>query len=226
MAKSAQRLEARRLRRHGFAINEIARRVNFSKRTVSRWCDDIVLNEKQKDILWSRAKSKYAVNFKKYLERKSLTTKAKIERLRQAGIGRTGNLSNRELFVVGVALYWAEGFKKDMRIGFANSDPAMIKLFIKWLTNCLNIPKKELTFCVTVNAAHAKRIEEVENHWAKTLKVSREQFTKPFFQQVKWKKQYEKPSEYYGVLRVRVVKSLDLLREINGYIDGLKKNIN
>ena len=53
MAESAQRLEARRLRRRGFSINEIAKSVGFSKRTVSRWCNDIVLGSKQKQILWS-----------------------------------------------------------------------------------------------------------------------------------------------------------------------------
>jgi hypothetical protein len=101
----------------------------------------------------------------------------------------------------------------------------MIKLFIKWLTKFLNVSKQELTFCVTANAAHADRINEIEAYWAKIAGVTRKQFTKPFFQQVKWEKQYERPNEYYGVLRVRVIKSLDILREVNGFIEGLKKNV-
>jgi len=199
--------------------------VTISKRTVSRWCRDIVLNRRQKKILWARAKSKYAINFRKYLERKSLRTKNKIKTLRVKGINKIGSLSERELFVVGASLYWAEGFKKDTRIGFANSDLDMIKLFIRWLTKCLKITKDNLTFCVTVNASYRRKIAEIERYWVKSLGVSRKQFTRPFFQEVKWRKKYEKPEEYHGVLRVRVVKSLDLLREVNGYIEGLRRSV-
>ena len=131
MAKSAQRLEARRLRKRGFSINEIANKTSFSKRTVSRWCNDIVLNEYQKLNLWSRAKAKYNLNFKKYCERKHRVTQEKIQKLKQEGIKEIEKLSKRELFITGVALYWAEGFKKDMRFGFANTDPAMIKFCLK-----------------------------------------------------------------------------------------------
>jgi len=184
-----------------------------------------VLNRRQKKILWARAKSKYAINFRKYLERKSLRTKNKIKTLRVKGINKIGSLSERELFVVGASLYWAEGFKKDTRIGFANSDLDMIKLFIRWLTKCLKITKDNLTFCVTVNASYRRKIAEIERYWVKSLGVSRKQFTRPFFQEVKWRKKYEKPEEYHGVLRVRVVKSLDLLREVNGYIEGLRRSV-
>lgn len=225
MAKSAQRIEARRLRREGFSINEIAEKIKSSKRTISRWCGDVELNDKQKEILWNRAKTRYSKNFRKYCERKKIKTQQKINRLRKKGIKEIGGLSNRELFVTGVALYWAEGFKKDSRIGFANTDPAMISFFIKWLKKCLKVDSKELSYCVTVNDDHQARINEIEEYWSKELGINKSQFTKPFYQKVKWKKKFENPEKYYGVLRVRVAKSLDRLRVIHGYIEGLKKNI-
>jgi len=120
MAKSAQRLEARRLRRCGFSINEIAKSVGFSKRTVSRWCNNIVLDKSQKQNLWLRAKAKHKENFRKYCESRHEATQEKIQTLKQEGIKAIGDLSKRDLFIAGVALYWAEGFKKDMRFGFAN----------------------------------------------------------------------------------------------------------
>ena len=45
------------------------------------------------------------------------------------------NFSKKEYMLIGASLYWAEGFKKDNRLGFANSDPYMIKLFLFWLEN-------------------------------------------------------------------------------------------
>ena len=225
MVKSAQRLEARRLREQALSINEIANKLNISKRTVSRWCNDIVLNSKQKRILWSRAKTKYKENFRKYCERKHQTTQEKIQKLKQEGIKEIGNLSKRELFIAGVALYWAEGFKKDMRFGFANSDQAMINFCLKWLGECLGISNKEITLSVTVNISYQDKIEAIEKYWGKVTGIPKTQFTKPFFQKTKWLKEYEKPDDYHGVLRIRVARSTDLLRKIKGFIEGLKKNI-
>lgn len=225
MAKSVQRIEARRLRRKGFSINVIAEKVRFSKRTISRWCNDIELDEKQKELLWSRSKARFNKNFRKYCERKRLKTKRKIEGLKREGVDEVGKLNKRELFIAGVALYWAEGFKKDMRIGFANSDPKMIDFFLKWLKECLKIKDDEISLCLTLNEGHKDNEERIKKYWMDITGIPKKQFTKTFYQKVKWKKKFEKPDEYHGVLRIRVKKSLDLLRKINGYIDGLKKNV-
>lgn len=225
MAKSAQRLKARKLREKGFSINEIAGKIGFSKRTVSRWCNDIILNSKQKRILWSRAKTKYKENFRKYCERKHQKTVDKINKLKNEGIENIGKLNNRELFISGVALYWAEGFKKDMRFGFANTDPEMIKFCLKWLRECLGISNKEITLSVTVNISYQDKIEAIEKYWGKVTGIPKIQFTKPFFQKTKWLKEYENPDDYYGVLRIRVARSTDLLRKIKGYIEGLKQDV-
>lgn len=224
MAESAQRLEARRLRRKGFSINEIARRTGFSKRTVSRWCNDIVLGSKQKQILWSKAKAKHKENFRKYCEGKHQKTLAKISRLQEEGIKAVGKLGGRELFIAGAALYWAEGFKKDMRFGFANTDPEMIKFCLKWLKESLGIKSQEITLSVTANIGYQDKIGAIEKYWVKITGIPKTQFTKPFFQKTQWLKEYEKPNDYHGVLRIRVARSTDLLRKIKGYIEGLKQN--
>lgn len=224
MAESAYRLEVRSLRRKGFSVNEIAKKTGFSKRTVSRWCNDIVLDSKQKLVLWSRAKAKYKENFRKYCEDKHQKTLAKISHLREEGIKSVGKLSKRELFIAGVALYWAEGFKKDMRFGFANTDPEMIKFCLKWLKESLRICNKDITLCVTINIGYQNKIRAIEKYWEKVTGIPKTQFTKPFFQKTKWLKEYEKPNDYYGVLRIRAKKSTDLLRKVKGFIEGLKKN--
>jgi transposase len=225
MAKSAQKLEARQLRREGFSINEITRRIGFSKRTVSRWCNDIVLNNNQKGLLWARAKSKYRQNFQKYCEAKHEQTLEKIQNLTKEGVKSIGKLSQRELFIAGVALYWAEGFKKDMRFGFANTDPGMVKFCLKWLKESLGISDRDISLCVTVNESYRNKIERTESYWENITGIPKSQFTKSFFQKTKWLKEYETPEDYHGVLRIRVNKSTDLLRKIKGYIEGLKKQV-
>ena len=48
------------------------------------------------------------------------------------GLARASS-SERDLFVAGIALYAGEGRKTDGGVGFANSDPRMIALFLPWL---------------------------------------------------------------------------------------------
>ena len=59
MAKSAQRLEARRLRKEkGLGIRAIAQILGVSKNSASLWCREIELTKKQVDKLIENAKDK------------------------------------------------------------------------------------------------------------------------------------------------------------------------
>ena len=75
---------------------------------------------------------------------------------------------------------------------------------------------------MTANICYQDKIGAIEKYWIKVTGISKTQFTKPFFQKTKWLKEYEKPNDYHGVLRIRVRRSTDLLRKVKGYIEGLK----
>jgi hypothetical protein len=209
----------------GKSIRSIARKIGVSASSVSSWCRDIKLTARQEKILDTNLRNPYYAGRGVYLRKLKKKTLLKTSRLQKIGIKKVGILTKRELFLVGSSLYWAEGFKKDSQAGLGSLDPAMIKLYIKWLEVCFGYKNKDLIFRVTANISHKERIKEIEKYWSTLLNVSIEQFQKPFFQNVKWKKTYEKPNEYYGVLRVKVRKSKDFLREIYGFIEGLKLNV-
>ena len=222
MAKSKEKIEARKLRRNGESIKVIARKLNVSPSSVSCWCKNIKLSSIQIRELEKRSNDP---NYGKRLEyslKQQNKRLRKIERLKKQGIKEIGNLTKRELFLTGVALYWAEGFKKDSQAGFASSDPKMIIFFLKWLNKCCGYKTKDLILRVTANTSHEYRINEIQNYWAKITDTQEACFQKPYFQKVKWKKIYENPNDYYGVLRIRVRKSTDFLRKIYGWIDGLR----
>ncbi len=52
MVKSSEKIQARILRKRGISITEIAKQLNVSKGSVSIWCSDIILSEKQKRVLY------------------------------------------------------------------------------------------------------------------------------------------------------------------------------
>ncbi len=89
-----------------------------------------------------------------------------------------GAISERELFILGFALYWAEGGKT--RIGslaLGNTDPAMLKVFIKWLT-LLGVPKSKLR--VKLHMYKDMDQKKIIAFWKKTLGLKDSHFIKPY----------------------------------------------
>lgn len=221
MAKSKLRLAARELRKEGLGIKTIAHNLGVSTSSVSLWCRDIVLTPEQIHELERRSRDPRYGRRLAYTQNLREAKNKKITLLMEEAKKEIGDLTERELFIAGVALYWAEGFKKDNLVGFSNSDPEMVMVFMKWLRLC-GVAKERLKFRVGVNESYRDTVEKIERYWRNTLGVKTSQFQKPFLQKVRWKKSYDNPDAYHGVLRVRVAKSTDLLRKIHGWIEGLK----
>lgn len=222
MAKSILRQAARELRNKGLGIKTIAHKLEVSPSSVSLWCHDVILSPEQIIELERRSHDPQYGRRLEYAQRLRKTKNKKIHDLLEEGKIEVGTTTKRELFVAGIALYWAEGFKKDNLVGFSNSDSAMIAIFMKWLRLC-GVPENRLKFRIGVNEAYREKVGDIESYWKKVLHIQTDQFQKPFFQKVQWKKVYDRPEEYHGVLRIRVAKSTDLLRKIHGWIEGLKQ---
>ncbi|OGK12813.1 hypothetical protein A3C98_04140 [Candidatus Roizmanbacteria bacterium RIFCSPHIGHO2_02_FULL_37_15] len=226
MAKSREKLKARKLRRLGRSIKEIAETLKISIGSVSAWCKDIELTQNQIINLQKRRTDPFYGKKLDYFLRKKKEFEEKVFYLKQEGIREIKKLTKREIFLIGVALYWAEGFKKDHQVGFANIDVNMIKFFLYWLKVSFNISNTDLIFRLTANESYKEKIRDLEKFWSSELNVPLSQFSKPFFQKTLWKKRYERPNSYHGVLRVKVKKSVNLLRKIYGYIEGISLNLN
>jgi predicted transcriptional regulator len=222
MAKFKEKYEAEKLRKQGFSIKDIAKELKVSSSSVSLWVRDIILSSEQYRDLENHKRDPYYGRRLDYLNKIKSETDKKVERLKREGIKEVGTLSSRELFLIGVALYWSEGFKKDSQVGFSNSDPSMINIFIKWLKEYFGYAVDDLIPRVAVNISHKNRIDKIQKHWSMVIGIPIENFQKPYYQNFKWKKVYNNPNSYFGILRIRVRKSKDFLRKIHGYIDGLR----
>lgn len=141
----------------------------------------------------------------------------------ESGVSEIGKLNPRELFLIGIALYWAEGFKHkdESGPGLATLDPLMARFYIYWLEKSLGVDRKNLALRVTANILYEDKVGEMEKWWSDFLNVNITQFHKPFFQKSKQKKIYLNSDKYHGVIRIRVRKSLDLLRKVRGWMAGI-----
>jgi len=97
-------------------------------------------------------------------------------------------------------LYWGEGFKNkhEHRLGFCNSDPEMIKFYMKWLEKAFSVKKDRIIARLTLNESYKGKTEEIEEYWLKITGLQKSQFAKTFYQKTKWKKQYNEDN-YHGV---------------------------
>ncbi len=81
------------------------------------------------------------------------------------------------LFGLGLGLYWGEGTKKNRNsVRLGNSDPDLIRVFIKFLESCYQIDRKRLRFGLQLFSDSDVKREEM--FWRKSLKISGEQFYK------------------------------------------------
>jgi hypothetical protein len=70
-------------------------------------------------------------------------------------------------------LYWAEGGKGRNTIHFSNSDPRMVLLFRRFLTETLGIAPEHILLSVNVYTTNGLSIEQIERHWLDLLRLPR-----------------------------------------------------
>ncbi|MFH2104741.1 MAG: hypothetical protein ABII72_00705 [Parcubacteria group bacterium] len=86
-----------------------------------------------------------------------------------------------KLKIAGIMLYWAEGAKassKCKRIDFANSDVAMIELFLCFLRTICGVDEKRLRILIYCYAN--QDLENIEQYWSNVTDIPLSQFTKPY----------------------------------------------
>lgn len=225
MAKYKERLNARELRIRGKSIGQIASLVGVSKSSVSLWCRDIILTKQQLNTIMQKEDLGRVEGRMKAWEWHRKEKRERMGKHHIKGKGRIGEITDRELLLVGLSLYWAEGSKRDGVVSLVNSDPIMIMVFIEWLTRCFYVRNIDLTCKVGINESHKNRLEVVEKYWSDAVGIPRDQFRLASLKKVNNMKVYANRDNHYGSLVVRVKKSTNMFYEILGCIAGLKQSV-
>lgn len=224
MAKSDERLKAENLRRKGWSINRIATFLGVSKSSASGWCKNIALTKSQKArLIQNTIKAGHRgrmIGAEKNKQKKIDT----IQSYQEMAHKFLTSISKRDLILVATALYWAEGAKTDGRFMFINSDPMMILVMYAFIIQILKVNKKNLRPTIQINKIHEKRIKEVHLYWAKLLGIPIQQFSKPYYINSIPKKIYANYNQYYGILRLRVLKGTNFQYRVLGLIDAIKRH--
>jgi hypothetical protein len=215
------------LRRAGLTYSEIMAQLPVAKSTISDWLHSVGLakhqiqriTEKRREVTRLGAEAKHRQRIERTEE---IINTAKED---------IGEVSQRELWLMGVMLYWAEGSKEKKdgpgsSVTFTNMDPTMIYFFLHWLENVCGIYPEDIIFEIYLHETHKHRVEEVITHWAYELKIPREYLSRVYFKKANIKTKRKNVSNtYFGVMRLQVRCSANLNRKIAGWAQGVVESI-
>ncbi|MFJ6436691.1 hypothetical protein [Streptomyces sp. NPDC091416] len=216
-AKDDLRARARELRLEGKTYDQIQVELGCSKGSISLWVRDLPKPPR-------RSREDASAIARRGWEATLQRREAERQETRNAARQETASLSNRELFLAGVALYWAEGskskpYRRSERVSFINSDPDVISVFLAWL-RLLGIPPEQLKFHVNIH--ETADVPEAEHFWRNHTGAAASRFGKTTLKK-------HRPltirknvgGNYRGCLAIHVLQSADLYRRIEGWWYGI-----
>jgi transposase len=217
-AKDDLRERARELRGQGWTYSEIQAELGCSKSSVSLWVRDLPHPEPRCTPEEQRARMNAG------LARLRAEQDQVREETKRAAAAAIGKLSDRELFLVGVGLYWAEGAKdkpysRREQVLFVNSDPGMISVFLAWL-DLLQVERERLRFRVMIH--ESADVPAAERYWADHVGADGGSFNKTTLKKHNPKTVRKNVGDTYrGCLVIYVLQSADLYRRIEGAWYGI-----
>ena len=175
MARYKDREKALVLRKEGKSYSQIKKILKVSKSTLSVWLKDYPLSKQ-------RIRELRDHNEQRIEKFRETMRKKKEERLRgffEEQKRLIFPFTKRELFLLGLFLYWGEGSKNQSNsLYISNTDPSIINFFIFWVAEVLKVPRTKIK--VQLHLYKDMNVNDKINYWSKTLKIPRSQFTKPY----------------------------------------------
>jgi transcriptional regulator with XRE-family HTH domain len=217
-AKDDLREKARELRLQGWTYDQIQVELGCSKSSISLWVRDLPKPERK------RSTEEASAIARRGWEATMRLRDEERQQIKEAAKQAVGALSPRELFLLGVGLYWAEGSKDkpyDRRenVCFVNSDPGMIQVFLAWL-DLLGVERDRIRYAVMIH--ESADIPSAELYWAELVGADRSAFYKTTLKKHNPKTVRKNTGDSYrGCLAIKVRKSADLYRRIEGSWYGI-----
>jgi len=130
------------------------------------------------------------------------------------------NPQDEKLKIAGIMLYWAEGTLKGQTVDFVNSNPDMIKLFLKFLRRICGIAEKRLRVYLYIYSRLS--LKNSMSYWSEITQVPSNQFTKPYIRKGNLNLSNRKLP--YGLVHIRY-NDKKLLETIALWIKEYKKDV-
>ncbi len=226
------------MRKRGYSYSEIKNSMNIPKSTIAFWLKGIKLTELQTEKL----KKKQLDTARANSQKRKLKTSELVEKIKNTSAKDVGKISKKELWLMGVMLYWNERlllnnqdyFRKG--VNYTSSDPYLVKFFLKWLKEVGGIEDKEIGFDIFIKKDKSKNLANIVAYWSDVTEFPESNFSHVYLQKKtpknksvkggkKNKQKHHFKGSEFGLLRVRVRASSMLARQISGWMKGIQEYI-
>lgn len=173
--KRELRSKALLLRKAGNSYSYIKKELGISKSTLSTWLKGYPLSIERINELRGRSE----IRIEKYRQTMLNKRKQRLDRTYEEEKVKWFPLTEKEIFLGGLFLYWGEGSKTTFdKVCISNTDPHMLYFARYWLTHSLGVAKNKIR--VSLHLYSDMNVEKTVNYWSELLQIDKAQFTKPY----------------------------------------------
>jgi len=221
-----------KLRLSGKSYGEITMSLGVPKATLSGWFNGLELPEKAKERLAQRVYQKSIAAIIKHNRMQTHIAQQNARNIRNAAKADILRLTERDVFMAGINLYWAEGYKRPKiengkiktshPVSLTNSDHELVKIFLRFLRETCEVPEEKITGEIRVYEHHNEAY--LLNFWSKATDIPFGRL-KTIKNGVSISSQRVRPYNILpnGTIQIRV-NSTNLYHKIMGWIEGLAKS--
>jgi hypothetical protein len=212
------------LRKRGKTYSEIRKIYDIPKSTLSGWLRNLKVSPKIKKKIQERA-------YRKWLKTNRLNAKIRAERaakLREECKEKAFKeickeikmLSYKDLKLIGLSLYLAEGGRKEKnQVRISNSDPFTIEAIMRFFREVCEISENKIK--AKIHLYPQINHKRATLYWSKITKLPITQFTKPQIQISKASKgKRPRNTLPYGTLHLYITNT-ELTWKIKGWLEGI-----
>ncbi|WP_091445935.1 helix-turn-helix domain-containing protein [Micromonospora yangpuensis] len=221
-ARDDLRAEAEALRAEGRTVPEIATHLGVSKSTAHTWVAHIPLPLDGPAAERRRAHARQ-MNEARWARYEKDREAARVD-VRERAAEVVGVLSERDLLLLGAAIYWCEGTKskpwrRDDRLQFVNTDPGLLSIFLAFLAAC-SVARTVPAYRVSIH--ESADAEVAARWWAARLDLPIGRFQRPTLKKHNPKTvRRNVGGSYHGCLVITVPNSSELYWRVEGMIARL-----
>ncbi|MFI1991258.1 resolvase [Actinoplanes sp. NPDC020271] len=223
-AKDDMRELARELRAEGRTVPEIAEALEVSKSSAYLWTRDMPLDATPEEAAARRSR-----HSKKVAEARWEPHRRARDEARDLTLARVsawvGELSDREVILLGSVAYWCEGAKEKpwrpqaLNLQFINSDPQLILLFLRYVA-LLGVIPDQLRYRLSIH--ESADVAGATAWWADVVGIAVEDFQRATLKKHNPATVRKNVGQSYrGCLTVSVCRSARLYWEAEGVMEGI-----
>lgn len=208
-----------KFRRKGMSYGLISEQLGVSKSTLSNWLKDLPYTPNEQVL------SRIRCGQGAYGLRRRQMRIDEISKLKAQGITEVGKISKRDLWMIGLGLWIGEGSKTMEQIRLVNSDPRVVRLFIRWLREICELHDENITIAMHLYP-DSDELSSMK-YWMDITKLPQQQFRKTQIDRRLDKKRQKIGKTPHGTLHITVAsnhnsdKGVRLYRRMMGWVSGV-----